>query len=127
MCNFFDDLNWGLHIVTLCKRLKDHKGLRTLKVSAFQQDEPFNDEAVFGRNYSYLRELLSHNRYITVTDDDDAIYTDGCCLVDELYSLNRFYRGSAGLLMEPPPERPSLVTTALRPSAPRITFRVRLS
>lgn len=102
------DLNVAKHLETLFEGLKHHKGLRTLKLTA-------EDEA-FGEDFSYLRELLSNNRNITVTDEDGRIYSDGAS-IDELYTLNRFYRGSADLLLPPSLARPSLVATALSESA----------
>lgn len=100
----FNDSGWGTHLGTLFEGLKDHKGLRTIKANVGKD--------AFGPEFSYLRQLLSHNRYITVTTVFGQIYSDGQS-IDELYSLNRFYRGSVDLAVEPPPERPSLVATAL--------------
>ncbi len=37
--------------------------------------------------------------------------------MEKVYSLNRFYRGSASLAVKPPLERPMLVATALTESA----------
>lgn len=47
-----------------------------------------------------------------MTNEDGKIYSDGV-IVDELYSLNRFYRGSMDLVVDPPSERSLLVVTAL--------------
>ena len=89
---------------TLINDLKDHKRLCMLKLSVDDQDG-------FGPNFSYLREYLSHNRRISLTNEDGKIYSDGN-FVDALYKLNRFCRGSAGLLGASL-ERPSLVASAL--------------
>jgi hypothetical protein len=52
-----------------------------------------------------------------VTDESGRRkYSDGSA-IDELYSLNHIYRGSANLSVEPPPERPSLMMTTLMKSA----------
>ena len=106
------ELDWGLHLGRLFEDYKDHKDLHTIKLSV-------SDEVrVFGPQFSILRQLLSQNRNITfkLTENDGTVYSDGD-LVHTLYALNRFYRGSASLLIDPPPERPSLVTTALEESA----------
>ena len=101
---------WEPHILALFNALKDHKCLRTFRVSVH------NEAEAFGPDFSYLRQLLSHHKDITVTDQDGIIYSDGDS-IDKLYALNRFYLGSAGLLVEPPLERPTLVTTTLLESA----------
>ena len=97
-------LKWGRHIPTLFQCLKDHKGLRTLKVTV--------NVAAFGPNFVHLRQLLSHNRKIAVTDLRGTVYSDGSS-IEALYSLNRFYLGSAGLVTKPPSVRPTLTVTAL--------------
>ena len=81
---------------TVLHGVKDHKELRTLKLEGSYD--------AFGRDYIHLRQLLSHNRDITVTDYDGRLHTDRN-VIDKLYSLNRFYRGSACLLTEPLWER----------------------
>ena len=62
--------------------------------------------------YCHLRRLLSHNKVITVTDEDGNIYSDGSS-INQLYALNRLYCKSEGMLVEPLSERSSLVATAL--------------
>jgi hypothetical protein len=86
--------------------LKEHPALHTLKISV---DDPTK---VFGPSSAYLIQLLSHKRDLVVTDEYGLVYTDGAA-VDELYALNRFYWGSADLVGDPSPLRPSLVSTAL--------------
>jgi hypothetical protein len=110
--NEYDDLPWNPHWITILKGLEGHSGLNTFRLSV--------QDSVLGPDYSYLRELLSHSRGITVTDGNGRIYTDGL-LVDELYSLNRFYRGSTDLVVEAPSEseRSLLVATALVERASR--------
>ena len=100
------DVKWDSHLETLFTGLKGHQGLRTLVL--------YVDKSAFGPDYSHLRQFLSSgNRNTTVIDDDGAIYSDDDGVIDELYSLNRFYRGSAGLVVKPLAERSSLVSTAL--------------
>lgn len=94
---------WNSHVGTILKCLQDHKELRTLK-NIF--------DSAFGPDFIYLRQLLSRNRNITVADEEGNTYSDDD-LIDELYSLNRFYRGSANLRVQPPFERPLLVATAM--------------
>lgn len=52
------------------------------------------------------------NRNITMTNENDDIYSDDA-VIDQLYSLNRFYRGSVDLVVKPLAERSLLVATAL--------------
>jgi hypothetical protein len=99
-----NDLVWDPHLATLFEGLKYHKGLRTLTVSV--------KDSAFGPQYSLLRQFLSQNGNIRVIDDYGIIHTDGST-IDELYSLNRFYRGSSELMVASSLERSSLVATAL--------------
>ncbi|GAX18837.1 hypothetical protein FisN_26Hu139 [Fistulifera solaris] len=96
--------NWDPHLETLLKGLKDHASLRTFKVSVSKDS--------VGPFYLYLRKLLSHNRFIAVMDGDGRVHTDKG-VINEIYALNRCYRGSKALVLESPNERISLVTTAL--------------
>ncbi|GAX27733.1 hypothetical protein FisN_13Hu168 [Fistulifera solaris] len=100
------DLEWGPHLSTLLYSLREHSGLSTLKVSAHN----LNRDSF----YYEVRQLLSHNRNIKVIDSSGKVFSDGSS-IDELYSFNEFYRGSANLSSNPPPEsdRLSLVATAL--------------
>lgn len=100
--------DWDPHVETLFKCLKDHKGLWTFKINV--------SDSAFGPDFSHLRELLSHNRYIKVVDESGKVYSDGL-LIDKLYSFNSFYRGSVDLAVQPPLQRPLLVATALTESA----------
>jgi hypothetical protein len=99
-----DNLNMNPHIGSLLEGLKDHQELSTIKVNV--------DDESFGPDYSHLRKLISHNRNITVTCSSNHVYTDGST-IDDLYSINRFYRGSADLLLKSSTFRASLVATAL--------------
>ncbi|GAX18852.1 hypothetical protein FisN_26Hu154 [Fistulifera solaris] len=99
-------LDWDWHISTLLTGLRDHKGLRIVKLDVKDK------ELAFGPNFDRLRQLLSHNRNVVVMNFDDQIFTNGL-MINAHYSLNRFYRGSVGLVAEPPSERLSLVATAL--------------
>jgi hypothetical protein len=56
-------LNWDPHFGVLFKSLIGHKTLRVLQVDV--EDE----EIAFGPEFIYLRQLLSHNRRIIVTND----------------------------------------------------------
>lgn len=105
-----ETLNWGPHLRTILKCLEDHKGIHTFRVDVDDKEE------AFGPDYIYLRHLLSRNRNITVTDRNGKAYTDGS-LINELYSINPFYCGSADLLVRLPLERPLLVATTLVKSA----------
>lgn len=78
-------------------KIKDHKNLRTIKLDVA--------DAALGPDFQDLRRLLSQNKRIQVTNFDDKVYSDGAS-IDELYSLNRFYCGSAFLVLVPSPERP---------------------
>jgi hypothetical protein len=103
-------LDWGLRMEMVFESLQDHKGLSQIKVSV--EDE----ELSFGPDFIHLRQFLSHNRNVIVTDASGHVFTDEDS-VDELYALNRFYQGSSALLMDPPLERPSLVATTLLEAA----------
>ncbi|GAX18838.1 hypothetical protein FisN_26Hu140 [Fistulifera solaris] len=98
------DLEWDAHLETLLDGLKDHSALRTLKINGSYD--------AFGRDFSYIRNLISHNRSITVMDKDERIHGDRYG-IPAIYSLNRFYCGSKALVVEPPSERAPLVATAL--------------
>ena len=100
------DLNWDRILSTIFEGITDHKTLRAFRVSVDSEKE------AFGPNLSHLRELLTNNRDITETDHDGEIHSDGL-LIDALYALNRFYRGSVKLGIEPPSERSSLIVTSL--------------
>ena len=100
-----DQVEWDSHLETVFQGLKDHKGLRALTVDV--------DDDAFGPDYSHLQKFLSDHRNITVMDENDNIYSDDEGVIDELYSLNRFYSGSASLVVKPLSERTSLVSTAL--------------
>ncbi len=95
------------YLKTLFNGFKHHQGLRCLRLNVK------NNEA-FGSGFSDLVEFLSHHRNIEVTDFRGTRFSDGL-LVDALYSLNKFYRGSTDLVVAPlsEPERKRLVLTAL--------------
>ncbi|GAX14121.1 hypothetical protein FisN_8Hu043 [Fistulifera solaris] len=104
LCTQGEDLEWDPHVKTLCRGLQNHKALRNLILEV-------RDDA-FGRNFCHLRKLLSKNRQIVVMDELKRFYTDGSS-IDELYSLNKFYRGSADLEVTPLSKRSPLVATTL--------------
>ena len=99
----YNSVDWELHLPTLFKGLKNHKELRTLMVNV--------NVSAFGAEFSLLRQFLSDNRNITVTNAYETIYSDDGGVIDELYSLNRFYRASAELVVKPLSKRASLVAT----------------
>ncbi|GAX28089.1 hypothetical protein FisN_2Hu090 [Fistulifera solaris] len=103
-------LDWGLRMEMVFESLQDHKGLSQIKVSV--EDE----EHTFGPDFVFLRQFLSRNRNVIVTDASGCVFTDEES-IDELYALNRFYQGSSALLMDPPLERLSLVATTLLEAA----------
>ncbi len=107
-------LDWKTqHLARLFEDVKYHEALRTLKISC---PDGGDDEDVCGPSCIHLRKLLSHKRNLAVLDDDGIPYTDGD-IVDEIYSFNRFFMGSAGILNEEYLQRSSLATTALVESA----------
>ncbi|GAX27730.1 hypothetical protein FisN_13Hu172 [Fistulifera solaris] len=99
-----EELEWESHLEMLFEGIRNHKELRILKVVVGWD--------AFGPDYSFLRQFISQNRHISVTDEDGKVHSDGK-LVDELYSLNRFIRDSATLVAEQSSERPLLVAKAL--------------
>jgi hypothetical protein len=96
--------NWEAQMATLLKCFEGHKELRIFGL--------VRDDESFGPDFLYLRQLLSHNRSITVINPGGFDYTDDGS-IDELYSLNRFFNGSANLVAEPLTERSSSAMTAL--------------
>ncbi|GAX17925.1 hypothetical protein FisN_18Hu133 [Fistulifera solaris] len=107
-------LNWKTrHLKELFDGVKDHEALRTLKISC---PDGGDCEDVCGPSFIHLRRLLSHKRNLAVVGDFGGVYTDGD-LVDEIYSFNRFFMGSASIVDEALSRRSSLVTTALVESA----------
>jgi hypothetical protein len=104
--DLFGTLNCDAHIATLLLALKHHNRIRTLGLKVF------NWPMAFGVNFIHLRELLACNRDIRVVNRSGEIYTDRC-LIDKLYSLNRFLRASKGLAVEPALARGLLLPTAL--------------
>ncbi len=105
-CTDEGGLDWDCHISTLLTGLRDHRGLRIVKLDV-------NDENLaFGPGLTILRQFLCYNRNVVVMNIEDQIFTNGLA-INAIYSLNRFYRGSASLLLEPSSERLSLVATAL--------------
>jgi hypothetical protein len=103
-------IDWAPHMETLCNGLRAHKGLRTLKVTVY------DDNSSFGPEFTFLRELLTENRNLTTTNENGLFYWgywQTRNIMKKIYSLNKFYRGSAGLAVEPTKERATLVATAL--------------
>jgi hypothetical protein len=95
-------------LATILKGLKDHEALRTLILSV--------ERDAYGPHFPLLRDLLSTNRNLTVRNAKGKLYSD-VAVIDALYSLNRFFQGSAGLVVEPSSHRFSLVMATLVESA----------
>ena len=93
-------VDWASHLKNIFKCMEVHRGLRTFTVS----DKP--------PDYSYLEQLLSCNRNITVCGSFGRKLTNGPS-IDKIYLLNRMYRGSAQLVMEPKSVRALLAAMVL--------------
>ncbi|GAX21665.1 hypothetical protein FisN_29Hh104 [Fistulifera solaris] len=87
--------------------IENHGSLRSFRISEYPRADP---------NYSWLKQLLSRNRYITVFDSCGIRCSDGSS-VDQMYALNYFFCGSAELMKVSSSLRPTLVATALMESA----------
>lgn len=92
-------LDWTPQMEHIFKATEEHRGLRTLVVERYPQDDS---------NYSWLKRLLSRNRNITVFDSSGRKCSDGST-INKLYALNRFYNGSLDLVKESELWRASLV------------------
>ena len=100
--------HWDPHLQKLLRAMEDHSVLRTFVVKHYPRDaDP---------DYSWLKQLVSRNRDITVFDYYFQRITDGSS-IDKIYALNCFYHGSASLTKESADVRPLLFTTALNRSA----------
>lgn len=98
------------HLQRILEAMEDHHaGLRELIIVRYPAwEDP---------TYSWLERLLSRNRKITVLDKSGQKCSNGST-IDKLYSLNKFYNGSAALMKESTLSlRPQLVTTVLAESA----------
>ncbi|GAX21809.1 hypothetical protein FisN_30Hu008 [Fistulifera solaris] len=60
-------LDWGPHMETLLKDLKDHKGLSHLIVNV--------PTSAFGPDFAFLRQLLAHKKNITVANENGKVYS----------------------------------------------------
>jgi hypothetical protein len=101
-------IHWtSQQFVELLACLKVHKALCTLKINVH------NDERSFGPSFVFLCSLLSRNRKLVITNEDGDVYADEEGVVDEIYSLNRFYLGSAEIVAFSSTCRAPLVTTTL--------------
>lgn len=56
--------------------------VRTIKLNALDEEEGFDP------NFAYLKELLSHNRNIAVTEEFDELYLDDGGVIEELCSAS---------------------------------------
>jgi hypothetical protein len=106
----FCNWDWEPHFEILFEGIKDHKQLCSLHLCARKP------ATSFGSDFCHLRKLLSVNRKIIVWDERENPFSDGSS-IDALYELNRFYRGSAGLVAESPAERQLLLASALMENA----------
>ncbi|GAX22401.1 hypothetical protein FisN_14Hu014 [Fistulifera solaris] len=97
---------WEPHSATLLKAFKAHKELTEFALIVH------DEELSFGPDFIYLRQLLLHDRKFTVVNPNgpNCFANDS---IEDLYSLNHFYNGSANLVAEPLTERSSLVMTTL--------------
>jgi hypothetical protein len=102
-------MDWSPHVRAIFESLETHEGIRTLIISEYRYNDP---------NYSWLKQLLSRNRKITVLGDWNQRHSDGSS-VDKLYALNHLYCGSAELKQDATSLRPFLVVTTLIEKASR--------
>ena len=120
-------LHYGPHLQSIFKSMEEHEGLRTFAVQSYilgdlwDEDESSEDvdgqfRSRFDFDRSWLEQLLSRNRNITVVDGVGKKCTDGST-IDKAYALNDLYNGSASLVKESTELRPLLVSTALASSA----------
>jgi hypothetical protein len=126
---------WGPHFQGVFEAIEGHPSLRTLVVQSFATKfdslEGYLDKAEgefvqrYYFNRSTLQHLLSRNRNVVVQDKSGKKCTDGST-IDELYALNKFYNGSAGLVAEATVVRPPLVATTLAEGASKSFQRTAL-
>jgi hypothetical protein len=116
-CYFMGNFLHHLDFKEVFQAIENHEGLRTLLIYGYPREDP---------SYCWLKRLLSRNRYITVLDNRDQKCSDGSS-VDQLYTLNYFYCGSADLMKDSSLMRPALIVTALTESASRNFQRTALS
>ncbi|GAX16087.1 hypothetical protein FisN_20Hu236 [Fistulifera solaris] len=110
------DFDWSVHYKAILGSMEEHKGLRTF---VMQNSEYYDDETrMFRVNFDFplLEQLLSRNRYIELLDRSGKRLSNGLT-IDNLYALNRFYRGSTSLVKKAASVRPLLVSSALLNSA----------
>ncbi|GAX17954.1 hypothetical protein FisN_18Hu165 [Fistulifera solaris] len=100
--------DWGHNLQRIFKEIEKHPSLRTFRVKCIDWDDS---------TFQRLKDLLSQNRQITVTDIFDDKIISGDIAIDKLYALNRFFNGSKQLFKEKPIEQSLLVTAALTQSA----------
>ncbi|GAX29362.1 hypothetical protein FisN_16Hu201 [Fistulifera solaris] len=103
LSNTFMPWNWGPHLENVFKALEEHKMLRTFAVPRYPPEDP---------TYSWLEQLLSRNRMISVVNRSGKKCLNGSS-IDRLYLFNQFFHGSESLVKESPTLRPLLVPTAL--------------
>ena len=98
------------HLHSIFKAMENHSELRTFIVEENYYSWGY-------RHYFWLEQLLSRNRNINVLNRWGRRCSNGS-VIDKLYALNTFYRGSAMLMKEESTSlRPLLVAAALNESA----------
>ncbi|GAX18873.1 hypothetical protein FisN_26Hu175 [Fistulifera solaris] len=95
--------DWSPQSHILFKAMEEHQGLETFVV----KDYPITDP-----DYLWLKGLLLRNHNIMVLNSLGKRCSDGS-VINNLYSLNRLYNGSARLLKESVLVRQQLVATIL--------------
>lgn len=99
---------WGSHMKDLLSMMEEHKGLRVFQIDEYpSKRDP---------DMLWIKQLLSRNRKIRVVHWSGDTVSDGTC-IEALYSLNRFYCGSASLVKEQKSLLPSLVGLTLMKNA----------
>ena len=104
-------LDFEPHLSAIFKAMEEHKGLTTFTLR-------YAPEEMTSPVYPALEQLLKRNRNITVFDRNEKRCSNGP-RIEELYSLNKCYNGSASLVKVSASLRPSLVATALAKNASR--------
>jgi hypothetical protein len=123
-----ENIRWNVHCNTIFGALEKHGGMRTFVVPKYK----FDYETRMYRvefDFSSLEQLLSRNRYIEVYEPSGKrsgkLFSNGPT-IDNLYALNRFYRGSTRLVEESASFRPLLVSLTLANNASNMFQRIAL-
>ena len=92
---------WGSCMDDLFRALEKHKEMRTFRMRSYPDH--------FDPDYTFIKRLLTRNRYLEVTDQFALMEWD----VYDICDLNRFFRGSKSLKNEPKAIRSWIVGEAL--------------